>query len=811
MENVASYESCELNLDRLGSRIIVYGSTGAGKTTLFVDALTAAFFKKAYGESDASSAWWILRSGSDKPARIEVDFEVEGVKYRVQRIFHPDRRSQAWLYVLDDEGRVQRILASTVQTVDVEVEKLIKLDYRTFLYTLLIRQGEVAGIIGRSVSPSQRREVFMRAFGIDFEEQREEAKRLRDTYHVKAERLKADISRIKSYTSRLKDLENLLESIESELNSSLGEVSKLRAELNEIEEGIRRSEDIRSSLNRELGKLEVEYSKLKGSAEKLRELKSRREAFTRSWERYPVLKSEIEKLRSRIDFLEKLRGRIMEYEMLKSRISSLETSIGLSRSMKRRLEELKNSYDELYRRIKLLEKVEEEKITVMDSIERIQTEIVSLEEQLRFAIASYSELSKSDVCPVCESKLTEPVRESLQKRFMDEAEKLKRTIDDKKLILDVLRERIRECEARITALSQARGALKPIEEEMEKIRFELSRIPVSEEDYTKARQSLLSIESELRSILGFVYSGLDEFDRRLEEIRSVYRSLDEEVKKLEYSQMIVNDMDGEIARLEYETMGIGKIGEAIDDVRRRLTDVDSSLKDMLRRRSEVNSKLELYIKRCEELKTRKKDVEEKIHECMKYSEELSRLEAELKDALHKYNVYRILYEKVFHDKGFPMYLLHEIISSVEYWSRVYLSKLLPRVDLKMDISRDGDISIKVYSDGFERELSTYSGGEATLIGFAIRLGIAKTLAERRGVEGFKMLILDEGFGPLSDEFRSLLLDVLKEFCVDYEKIIVISHIEDIQNSPVFTNAIYVGKDPSGRSYITITSSGSRSI
>ncbi len=767
--------------------------------------MTAAFFKKAYGELDASSVWWILRSGSNKPARIEVDFEVEGVRYRVRRVFHPDRRSQAWLYIVDEEGRIQRIVASTVQSVDAEIEKLIKLDYRTFLYTLLIRQGEVAGIIGRNVSPSQRREIFMKAFNVDFEKQKEEARRLRDLYYMKIERLKTDISRIQTYISQLSNLKNLLESIELELNSSLEEVSNLRVELNGIEENIRRSEEVRSLLNRELGKLEAEYSKLKDLTEKLNELKSRKEYFTRNQERYPFLKSELDELKSRIDILEKLRIMVKDYETLKSKLSSLETTIRLSLSMKRRLEELKNSYDELSRKIKLLEKVEEEKNRVMEDIDKIRSDIVSLEERLKFSTASSAELSKSDVCPICGSKLTESVRESLQKRFADEIDKLRRIIDDKKLILDVLRERIRECEARITTLAQARGALKPIEEEMEKIRFELDRLTVSEEEYKKVKSSLLSIESELRSVLGSTYSGLDELDRRLEELKSAYRSLDEEIKRLEYLQVIVNDLDKEIAKLECDVAGIGRVEKAIDDVKKKLMEVDSSIRDMLKRRSEVNSKLELWIKKCEELKSMKKSIEEKIQECVRFSEELSRLEAELRDASYKYNTYRILYEKVFHDKGFPMYLLQNIISSVEYWSRIYLSKLLPRVDLRMNISREGDISIKIYSDGVERELSTYSGGEATLIGFAIRLGIAKTLAEKRGVKSFKMLILDEGFGPLSDEFRTRLLEVLKEFSVDYEKIIIISHIEDIQNSPVFTDAIYVSRDSSGRSRITITS------
>ncbi|MEM1558772.1 MAG: SMC family ATPase [Candidatus Bathyarchaeia archaeon] len=803
MENIASYESCELNLDKLGSRIIVYGSTGSGKTTLFVDALTAAFFKKAYGEMDPSSAWWILRSGSGKPARVEVDFEVDGVRYRVKRIFYPDKRSQAWLYMVDDSGGVQRVIASTVQAVDAEIEKLVKLDYRTFLYTLLIRQGEVAGIIGRGVSPSQRREVFMKAFGIDFGIQRDEAKKLRDSYYLRVEQLRSELSKLRTYTTRLDDLKKLLASIELELASVSGEISKLRIELDRLDEEIRRGEEMRSSLSRELGWLEAAYSKLRESVEKLNELRSRREQFIRGWERYPVLKSEREKLRYRIDILEKLYDRMVEYEKLKSIASTMELAMKLSKSLKIRLEELRNSYDELSHRVELLGRIEEERVRILDSIEKIQKEVVSLEEQLRFITTSSTELSKSDSCPVCGSKLTDTVRDNLRKRLLEEAEKLREVMEERRLVLNVLKERVRECEARITALTQAKGAIKPIEEEMERIRVELSRLPTDEEEYSKVKQRLLSMESELRSILGFTYSGLDEFNKKLDELRSIYRSIDDEIKKLEYSQMVVKDLDDEIARIEHTLADIGRIEKALNDVKAKISSIEYTLKDLTKQRDELASKLESYIGRYEELRLRKKDVEDSISECMKYLEEASRLEKELKDTLHKYNVYRILYEKVFHDKGFPIYLLHEIISSVEYWSRIYLSKLLPRFDLKIDVSSEGDITIKVYSDGVERELSTYSGGEATLIGFAIRLGIAKTIAERRGVRSFKTLIVDEGFGPLSGEFRMHLLELLREFSTDYEKIIVISHIEDIQDSDIFTDAIYVDKDDYGRSRITL--------
>ena len=50
VENFATYKKAELNLNQLGSTISVFGSTGAGKTTFFVDAITLALYGRAYGQ-----------------------------------------------------------------------------------------------------------------------------------------------------------------------------------------------------------------------------------------------------------------------------------------------------------------------------------------------------------------------------------------------------------------------------------------------------------------------------------------------------------------------------------------------------------------------------------------------------------------------------------------------------------------------------------------------------------------------------------------------------------------------------------------
>ncbi|RLG63053.1 hypothetical protein DRN84_00265, partial [Candidatus Geothermarchaeota archaeon] len=49
--NFASYESAELDFDRLEYPVFIVGDNGAGKTTLFVDAVTFGLYGSAFWPS----------------------------------------------------------------------------------------------------------------------------------------------------------------------------------------------------------------------------------------------------------------------------------------------------------------------------------------------------------------------------------------------------------------------------------------------------------------------------------------------------------------------------------------------------------------------------------------------------------------------------------------------------------------------------------------------------------------------------------------------------------------------------------------
>ena len=93
-----------------------------------------------------------------------------------------------------------------------------------------------------------------------------------------------------------------------------------------------------------------------------------------------------------------------------------------------------------------------------------------------------------------------------------------------------------------------------------------------------------------------------------------------------------------------------------------------------------------------------------------------------------------------------------------------------------------------------RNYETFSGGEAFRINFAIRIALSKLLARRSGAP-LPILFIDEGFGSQDLEGQEKLIQSIQSIQNDFEKIIVITHIEQIKDS--FPVRIEVNKSGEG--------------
>ena len=97
----------------------------------------------------------------------------------------------------------------------------------------------------------------------------------------------------------------------------------------------------------------------------------------------------------------------------------------------------------------------------------------------------------------------------------------------------------------------------------------------------------------------------------------------------------------------------------------------------------------------------------------------------------------------------------------------------------------------------ERPYEAYSGGEQFRVNFAIRLAISKLLTHRAGAK-LQFLVIDEGFGTQDAPGRARLVEVLDTIKDDFEKIIVITHIEELKEE--FPVRIEVSKNSAGSTF-----------
>lgn len=93
-----------------------------------------------------------------------------------------------------------------------------------------------------------------------------------------------------------------------------------------------------------------------------------------------------------------------------------------------------------------------------------------------------------------------------------------------------------------------------------------------------------------------------------------------------------------------------------------------------------------------------------------------------------------------------------------------------------------------------RPYETYSGGEAFRINFAIRLALAKLLAQRSGT-ALQMLIIDEGFGTQDERGCDRLIGAINSIASDFACILTVTHIPHLKEA--FQARIEVSKGESG--------------
>ena len=154
--------------------------------------------------------------------------------------------------------------------------------------------------------------------------------------------------------------------------------------------------------------------------------------------------------------------------------------------------------------------------------------------------------------------------------------------------------------------------------------------------------------------------------------------------------------------------------------------------------------------------------------------------------------------------GVPAMIIESVLPELEASANELLGRMTNgRMNVRFETQRltqKGDASetleIRIADEVGERSYELFSGGEAFRINFAVRIALSRLLARRAGA-ALRTLFVDEGFGTQDAQGRERLVEAIKAIEGDFERIFVITHIDELKDA--FPARIEVTKSSRGSS------------
>ncbi|MBS7613075.1 AAA family ATPase, partial [Candidatus Bathyarchaeota archaeon] len=465
LRNFLSHGDTEIDFP-LGVTAII-GPNGAGKTAI-MDAVIHAFLGferdvKTRGENVDD----LIRRGANG-AEISLLFEANNRDYLVQWIRTRGGRVEASLQ-RKDLGYIAR----SAKQVRQEILKLLELDSRTLLNSIFIRQGEVTNLV--EVTPADRKKLIGRMIGLDafektWEDMREivnHVEKLKSNVetemHGKSERLK---EKKRNYDEGARTIRGLKEEIGvlkeevEQLEKKYGLVSRERQSLDEKERifnNLKKDYDIirrdLSNVEDRLGEIARELEESVKAREEVRKLESEIEKIDLLEDYVKIVRDfqeydrEERNLREKLMLLDEAENwikdclkKIVEFnyaskiEADSAKIDLPDEPIGLNTRAAKTVSDVEHLAEQLKTKEKeitaLSKKVEgflvkptrqvlngklaelEKKIReIEDSIKEKDGEIGGISSRIEKLTQDFNSLDRSDVCPLCRTRLTPQHRE----------------------------------------------------------------------------------------------------------------------------------------------------------------------------------------------------------------------------------------------------------------------------------------------------------------------------------------------------------------------------------------------------------------
>lgn len=818
----------------------ITGENGAGKSSI-LDGITWALFGRARKHDES-----VINLESSR-AEVSLVFQYEANQYKITRSNPQGKTKEVDLYLLNDEDQNWiPISERTLRDTDQKIVEILRLDYDSFINASFLLQGEADQFTQQN--PTARKKILSQILGLEIWEtyrsrassKRRDAEKELSLLNGRIQEITSELAEEEQRITQLKNLEDKLAAAQKERETAENHLSGLNTLLTALADQEKLvTAKIRQADKKEeaISQLEEKITERENERDQLQEIIAMAESIQaeyKDWEKAQESLVEWEEIAESFREMEnKRQGPLTAIEAEKARLEQEKKTLISSEDLL--LENLKNIPD-LEKNLKQLQKEiqkSEADLTTRDDrskkLEAARQEQADAKAENPRLLKEMNELKKriqdlenveGALCPLCGQELSLEERESLVETLKIEGKDLGDRYRMNQATLKNADQVVKDLQLQITELSLADGAIRKTQAEISQIEAQLKSLEVQQTRWEKEGQ--LELENLQKTIENENYAG---------EARAELKKINTELKQIGYDAAEhdrVREISSRGASVQERKSSLDKAEAALKPINREIADLTEQLsvarkestrinKDLLESRQALESsrdkapdtrsaQVDLREKK-ENEKILERDVgaaQQKVNVLDKQKKRVEELESSREDAARTVKQLRQL-ESAFGKDGVPALLIEQALPGIETKANLILDKLSgggmslkfitqrEYKDAKRDDLRE-TLDIQIQDRAGVRDYELYSGGESFRINFAIRLALSHVLALRAGAR-LQTLVVDEGFGSQDAIGRQRLIEAINLVRNDFKKILVITHVEQIQEA--FGTQLLVEKTPNG--------------
>lgn len=290
------------------------------------------------------------------------------------------------------------------------------------------------------------------------------------------------------------------------------------------------------------------------------------------------------------------------------------------------------------------------------------------------------------------------------------------------------------------------------ESEHSDIKNNINELKIYDEKYDNLHRSIALIDSKKEQV-----NTIKEDNLKISETINTYEAQVKEIPDLENNLRLINDS------LNEENLNKKALIEQIDLIKDGISKNTEKINYITKLKSEIQESVSKYT----------------------YLDKEIELHKDLVNAFSKDGIQAIIIENAIPEiENYANQLIMQMTEgrmNIKF-STIKSNRTNENVSETLDIYISDELGIRNYE--------MYSGGEAFRVNFAIRLALSKMLAKRAGTK-LKTLVIDEGFGTQDSKGISKLIEAINIVKKDFDKILIITHINDLKEA--FNDRIEVYK------------------